>query len=101
MKIIAFFNLKEGVSAADYENWARRTDPPTIKKMRSIDDFSTNRATGLLGKDSPSPYYYVEVIEVNDIDLLREEMLSENLRRVSEEFRKYVDNPLFILTEKI
>ena len=43
-RVVALFILKEGVTAQDYELWARNTDIPTVNGLRSIDQFSTHRA---------------------------------------------------------
>lgn len=100
MRIVAIFNLKEGVTPEQYENWARETDPPTIANMRSIDSFTSYRTTGILNSDDPSPYAYVEVIEVNNLELLLEEMKSDAVQKVSKEFRQLAENPRLMLTEK-
>lgn len=99
MRIIAIFNLKPGVKPEQYETWARETDPPTVAKMRSIDSFTSYRTTGILNSDDAPPYSYVEVIEVNDLDLLKQEIQSELVQRVSKEFRELADNPRLMLTE--
>jgi hypothetical protein len=38
-RIVALFNLKRGVSAADYEAWAKRVDLPTVNGLKSVDKF--------------------------------------------------------------
>jgi len=100
MRIVAIFNLKQGVTPEQYENWARETDPPTLANMRSIDGFTSYRTTGILNSNDPAPYAYVEVIEVNDLDLLLQEMKSEAVQKASQEFRQLADNPRLMLTEK-
>ena len=99
MRIVAIFNLKEGVTPEQYETWARETDPPTLAKLKSIDGFTSYRTSGVLNSTDPAPYAYVEVIEVNNLNLLLEEMKSDMVQKVSKEFRALADNPKLMLTE--
>lgn len=55
MRIIVLFNLKPGVDAAAYEAWARSTDIPGVRALKSVDDFQVYRATGLFGSDAKPP----------------------------------------------
>lgn len=99
--IVVLFNLKPGVSAADYESWAKNTDLPVVRGLDSIDDFFVGRATGVLGSDAAPPYAYVEVIRVNDMDLFVREVGSETMQRVAGEFQQWADAPTFIMTQSI
>jgi NAD(P)-dependent dehydrogenase (short-subunit alcohol dehydrogenase family) len=56
MRLLVLFNLKPGVSAADYEHWAQTRDMPAVRSLPSVDDFRAYRVTGLLGSDTPAPY---------------------------------------------
>ena len=38
-KIVVLFNLKAGVSVADYEKFARETDLPIVNRLPSINRF--------------------------------------------------------------
>lgn len=66
--LIVLFNLKPGVSEADYEAFARDLDVPTVKGLRSVSDFRVFRMSGVMGTDEASPYRYVEVIDVSSMD---------------------------------
>ena len=68
MRIIVLFNLKEGADAAAYERWAKDVDQPGVNALGSVDKFTVHRATGLFGSDAPSPYQYVEVIDIKAMD---------------------------------
>lgn len=99
-KIIALFNLKPGVSASDYEHWAKTVDIPTVKKLKSIDDFDVYKSVGLLGSDAKPPYQYIEVIDVDDMDQFGQDVASETMQKVAGQFQSMAD-VVFILTEKV
>ncbi|QKX18509.1 REDY-like protein HapK [Microbulbifer sp. YPW1] len=99
--IVVLFNLKPGVSPSDYEEWAKTTDLPTVRKLNSIDDFSVLRTTGLLGVEAPAPYQYVELLVVKDMQQLGADVSSETMQKVASEFQQFADNPQFMLTEAI
>jgi hypothetical protein len=98
--IIVLFNLKPGAAVERYEAWARATDLPIVRGLKSIDSFDVYRAGGLLN-GSPSPYAYVEVIRVSDMGTFREEVATETMRRVAAEFRGFADDPKFIVAQSL
>lgn len=100
-RIIVIFNLREGVSPQEYENWARSTDLPTVRQLGSVEGFEVLRATGLLGSDQPSPYQYAEVLDVRDMEALGADVSTERMQQVSAEFQQWADNPVFIVTERL
>jgi hypothetical protein len=101
MRIIVLFNLKPGVDAAAYENWARTTDIPGVRALRSVSDFQVYRATGLLGSDDKPPYSYIEVIDVPDMQAFGADVASEAVQKVAAQFQQFADNPRFVLTEAL
>jgi REDY-like protein HapK len=98
--LIVLFNLKPGVNLADYEMWARSVDVPTVKALRSIEDFRVFRASGVLGSEAASPYQYIEVVEVNDMPLFFQEITTETLKNIAATFQGFADAPTFIITEQ-
>lgn len=98
--LIVLFNLKSNADKAAYERWAQTTDVPTVKGLRSVDDFRVYRMGNLLGTDSPAPYQYCEVIEVNDMNGLFADIGTETMQRVAAEFQAFADSPLFIVAEQ-
>jgi hypothetical protein len=98
--IIVLFNLKTGVSAETYEAWARSTDLPIVRGLKSIGGFDVYKAKGLLGGGA-APYQYVEIIMVADMEQFGADVASETMKRVSGEFRQYADDPAFILCEAL
>ncbi len=100
-KIVALFNLKPGISVEDYENWARSTDLPTVNGLKSVDTFSVFRSAGLLGSESKPPYQYIEIIDVNDMDMFGADVSTEAMQTVAGQFQAMADDLVFILTDKI
>jgi hypothetical protein len=100
-RIVVLFNLKDAGSAADYEAWAKSTDLPVVNGLDSVDGFSVHRATGMLGSDASPPYQYIEIIDVNDMELFGEEVSTDTMQKVAGEFQGFADAPLFILTDAL
>ncbi|MGQ3178353.1 MAG: REDY-like protein HapK [Blastomonas fulva] len=101
MKIIVLFNLKPGVSASDYEDWARTRDIPGVNAMSSVSSFTVHRATGLFGSDAASPYAYIEIIDIAAMDPFIADISTPEFQAMAAPFQDYADNPQFILTEDL
>ncbi|HYC04420.1 MAG TPA: hypothetical protein VED40_14085 [Azospirillaceae bacterium] len=99
--IIVLFNLKPGVSAADYEAWARSTDLPIVNKLPSIERFQVFKSASVLGSDAKPPYQYIETLVVRDMNQLGADIGTETMQRVAGEFQTFADNPTFIVTDEI
>lgn len=100
-KIVALFNLKPGISVADYEAWALATDVPTVSGLKSVDEFAVFKSVGLLGSEDKPPYAYIEIIDVNDMDGFGGEVGTEAMQKVAGEFQAMADDLVFILTDKL
>ena len=98
--IIVLFNLKPGVDRAEYEQWARDTDLPEVRRLGSVDGFEILRAEGQLS-GAPSPYDYCEIIRVGDLAAFDADLASEAIQRVAAEYLQYADAPVFIRTEAL
>ncbi len=98
--LVVLFNLKGNASKEAYEQWAQTTDVPTVKGLKSIDDFKVYRSMGMLGSEAKPPYEYCEIIEVNDMDVFGEEVATELMQKVASEFQEFADGPIFILSEQ-
>lgn len=100
-KIVALFNLKPGVSIADYEAWAKTKDIPTVNGLNSVDEFAVFKATGLLGSDDKPPYAYIETIDVNDMEGFGGDVSTEAMQAIAAEFQAMADDLVFIMTDKL
>ena len=95
------FNLKDAAtSRTAYEKWAAAHDVPTVKNLKSVDDFQVFRMGNILGTETPSPYQYCEIIEVNDLTGLFSDIGTPEMQKIAGEFAAFADNPLFVLSEK-
>jgi len=96
-KIIVLFNLKPGVSVADYEAFARDTDLPIVRKLPSVNRFDILKAEGLLG-GGKAPYQYIEILDIKSIEQLGQDISTETMKKVAASFQGFTDNPQFIVT---
>ena len=101
MRIVVLFNLKPGTDVAAYEKWARATDIPGVRALRSVADFQVYRTTEVLGTDAKPPYSYIEVIDVADMNAFGADVGSEAVQKVAAQFQQFADNPQFILTQAL
>jgi hypothetical protein len=74
MAIVFFLNkLHEGVDPAEYEQWVRTVDYPVARALKTINSYVVAKTASTLdGK--PSPYDYIERVEVTNIDDYRNEL---------------------------
>ena len=100
-RIFVLFNLKDGVTAEHYEAWAKATDIPSVRSLKSIGGFEVFKASGILGSDDPSPYAYIEIIDVADMAQFGPDVASDMMQKVAAEFQAIADNPTFIMTSNL
>lgn len=98
--VIVLFNLKSGADRAAYEQWAKTRDIPTVNGLNSVNSFRVFAAAGLLG-GGDSPYSYVEIIDVADMDGLMQEIGGDAMQAIAAEFGQFADNPTFIVTDEL
>jgi hypothetical protein len=102
MRIICLFNLKPGVSQAEYEEWARTRDIPTVNALGSVTSFTVHKATGLFGDpEGTPPYQYIEVIDITGMDAFVADISTEAFQAAAAPFQGFADAPQFILTEDL
>lgn len=99
MRIIVLFNLKESADVAAYERWAKEIDAPGVDALGSVEKFTVHRATGLFGSDAPSPYQYIEVIDIKGMDEFVGDIMTDAFQAAAAPFRDFAEDPQFILTE--
>jgi hypothetical protein len=99
--IVVLFNLKSGASVADYEQWAREKDIPTVKSLGSVSDFRVLKMGNLLGTETASPYQYCELIEVSDMDAFFADLGREDVQAGAKAFGEFAENPLFIVSNPL
>lgn len=99
--LIVFFNLKAGASPDAYEAWARSTDIPTVRGLKSNAGFDVFKTLSVRNSDKSPPYQYVEVISIADMDQFGQDVATETMRKVAGEFREFADSPMFVVAEKL
>ena len=101
MKIVALFNLKPDVSVADYAAWAKATDLPTVNGLKSVDKFEVFKVPGMLGSDDKPPYAYIEIIDVNDMEVFGADVSTEPMQTVAGAFQAMAADLVFLTTEQL
>jgi hypothetical protein len=100
--IIVLFNLKPGASIADYEQWAKTKDLPTVNNLtNSVQNFRILRMQNMLGSDAPGPYQYCELIAVKDMQAFFADIQQEHVQAGAKTFNEFADNPQFIVAEDL
>jgi hypothetical protein len=95
--LIVLFNLKAGVDAATYEQWARSVDLPSVRGLKSIAEFEVYKSASVLGNDAKPPYQYIEVLKVRDVGELFSEIQAPTMQQVAAAFQQFAEHPCFIL----
>lgn len=102
MRIIVLFNLKPGVSIAEYEEWAKTRDIPGVNALGSVDGFTVHKAAGMFGApDAPVPFQYFEIIDVSDMDGFVADISTPEFQAAAAPFQDYADSPQFVLTQEL
>lgn len=100
---VFFFNkLREGVTAAAYEQWIRDVDYPLARSLPTIETYVVTRLEGHLEGDAANPYDYVEVIEVTDLDDYRRSLAGKpEIEDFFKEWSSYVGESIAVYGEVI
>lgn len=101
MHIVVLFNLKPGVQANAYEDWARSTDIPGVRAMGSVGSFKVFKTSGLLGSDAAAPYQYIEHIEIAGMDGFMSDVSTQQAQQIATEFQEFADGPIFMLADEM
>ncbi|NOS57076.1 MAG: REDY-like protein HapK [Cyclobacteriaceae bacterium] len=99
--LVVLFNLKKEASASDYETYAKDIDSPTIKKLGSNKSFTILKGMQLFGSGAPSPYQYIEIMEVTNFEELATDMKQTHIQEMLNKFMAFAEDPLLIVTQKL
>jgi hypothetical protein len=99
-RLLALFNLRPGIDAAEYEAWAKTVDLPIVNALPSIERFEVMRVTGCLGSDAAAPYAYAEIIDVRDMEQFGQDVATPQMQSVAEAFNRLAD-VVFLTTEAL
>ncbi len=98
--VVVLFNLKPGVSIADYEKFARELDIPEVNRLPSVQSFEVLRCEGLMGGGA-APYQYVELLKLRDLAGLSKDVQSPTMQKIVSTFQQMADKPTFIVTSPL
>lgn len=98
--VIVLFNLKSTTNVGVYESWARDTDLPTVNALSSVNKFTVLKGVGTFSGE-PSPFQYIEIIDVADMEQLTNDVSTEVMQKISTQFQEFADNPTFIVTKTL
>lgn len=99
--LILRYRLKAGVTPADFEQWVKTVDHPSMRGLARIQRFDTYRITGMLmGGDTPCDY--IEIFEVTDMaGFTGEDMGGTTVQAVMGAFMGFADAPEFMIAEVV
>jgi hypothetical protein len=99
---VFFLNrLRDGVDADEYEAWIRRVDYPVARAQGAITSYTVTRIEGTLGGEGESPYDYLEVIEITDLDGYRALGALPEFEQLLQEWSQFVAEAVMIHGEVI
>jgi hypothetical protein len=99
---VFFLNrLHEGADPAAYEAWIRRVDYPIARAQDAIMSYAVTRIDGTLSGEGESPYDYLEVIEITDLDEYRALGQKPEFEQLLREWSEFVAEAVMIHGEEI
>jgi hypothetical protein len=99
---VFFLNrLREGADPAEYEAWIRRVDYPIARAQGAITEYTVTRIDGTLTGEGESPYDYLEVIEITDLDAYRALGDLPEFQQLLQEWSGYVADAVMIRGEVV
>ena len=101
-KRVFFLNrLREGVDPAEYEAWIRRVDYPVARAQGAITSYTVTRIEGTLSGEDVSPYDYLEVIDITDLEAYRALGSLPEFEQLLQEWSQFVAEAVMIHGEVI
>ena len=99
---VFFLNrLRDGADPEEYEAWIRRVDYPVARAQGAIASYTVTRIDGTLSGEGESPYDYLEVIEITDLDAYRALGDLSEFQQLLREWSGYVADAVMIHGEVI
>ena len=99
---VFFLNrLHDGADPDEYEAWIRRVDYPVARAQGAITSYTVTRIEGTLSGEDESPYDYLEVIEISDLEAYRALGDLPEFQQLLQEWSQYVAEAVMIHGEVI
>jgi uncharacterized protein (TIGR02118 family) len=67
-RVFFLTQLKSDVDPDEYERFLREVDYPLTQELLPVSYYRATRIEGQAIGDDPSPYHYIEVLDVDDYD---------------------------------
>ena len=100
-RVFFLHRLREGVDADEYESWIRRVDYPVARAQGAITSYTVTRIEGTLAGSGESPYDYLEVIEITDLESYRALGSLPEFEQLLKDWSQYVAEAVMIHGEVI
>ena len=101
LRVFFLNRLHEGADREEYEAWIRRVDYPVARAQDAIRSYAVARIEGTLHGEGKSPYDYLEVIEITDLEAYRALGRKPEFERLLEEWSEYVAEAVMVYGEVI
>jgi hypothetical protein len=95
-RVFVFNRLHEGADPDEYVAWIRRVDYPVARAQGAITSYTVTRIDGTLSGEGESPYDYVEVIEITDLEAYRALGELPDFKQLLQEWSQYVAGAVMI-----
>lgn len=99
--MIVMYNLKEGQSEAEFEQWLREVDIPGYATMSSMRNPRYYRAGKLLGEEKPAPYKYTVVIDMDGPQAVAAEMAEPKWAAFIADIESRITDATYVTARKI
>lgn len=94
---VFFLNrLRPDADPAEYEAWIRRVDYPIARAQGAILAYSVTRIAGTLSGEGVSPYDYLEVIDITDLDAYRALGAKPEFQQLLAEWSQFVAEAVMV-----
>jgi REDY-like protein HapK len=100
-RVFFLSKLREGVDRDEYEDWIRRVDYPVARAQGAIASYTVTRIEGTLSGEGESPYDYLEVIEITDLEAYRALGSLPEFEQLLREWSQYVAEAVMIHGEVV
>jgi len=99
---VFFLNtLHPHADPAAYEAWIRRVDYPIARAQGAILSYVVTRIDGTLSGEGSSPYSYLEVIEITDLEAYRALGTKPEFQQLLAEWSEFVAEAVMVHGETI
>lgn len=100
--LILSYNLKNGVTREEFEQWVRESDQPAMRGLISVQRFDTYRLTGLLMGEGQPARQYIEIFEISDMDAFtQKDMPGEIVQNIMAQFMGFAEAPEFAMADAV